>query len=156
MEQNTALANVDSWGEVIEDRISFSDEFQEQATAYCSMLADTVEEKAILYQAIANPEKRISDCIGQVINVRHIYLETVNVHQDDGQIVPAPRVVIIDDKGIGYQSVSLGVFRALKKLVAIFGEPQSWDGPLPLVVKQLTTGKNRTFTFDIAKPTASK
>jgi len=59
-------------------------------------------------------------------------------------------VVLIDDKGVSYQCVSLGIFSALKKVFAIFGTPDTWKKPIGIKVKTIDKGNNRNpMTFDL-------
>jgi hypothetical protein len=118
---------------------------------FCSMKADTPKAKASLFKAMNNPEKRIADCINEVINAKDLFCEVVQcTNKETGEITPCPRVVIIDDKGIGYQAVSLGVFSAFKKLIAVYGSP-TWATPLKLKVKQITKGDRKLLTFDVVE-----
>ena len=59
-----------------------------------------------------------------------------------------PRIVLIDDKGVAYVSVSLGIFGAVKKLIQVYGMP-TWSEPLPIIVKQKTKGVNTLLTLDV-------
>lgn len=121
-------------------------------TQFCSMVAETDEEKAQLFNVINNPEKRLADCINMTINAKHLYIEVVNcTNEETGEITACPRIVIIDEKGISYQAVSLGIYSALKKIIQIFGVPQNWKKSIPLEVKQVTKGTRKMLTLNIAK-----
>lgn len=128
---------------------SFADELQERNITFCSMQANTPREKAALFKAMNNPEKRIADCINMTIKVKDIFCETVQCVQEGTEEVEfVPRIVLIDDKGIGYQAVSLGVFSALKKLIQVFGTP-TWNEPIPVKVRQISKGNRQLLTFDV-------
>lgn len=121
---------------------------------YCSFVPQGPEDKKRLFKAMNNPEKRLADCINMTIKVQDIYSEiVVIVDQNTGEMIKAPRIVLIDADGVGYQCVSKGIFSALKKLIAIFGAP-TWEGGLPLTVKQITKGSGKNtrslLTFDVA------
>lgn len=121
-------------------------------TQFCSMTAETDEEKANLFNVINNPEKRLADCINMTINAKHLYIEVVNcTNEETGEQTACPRIVIIDDKGVSYQAVSLGIYSALKKAIQIFGVPQAWKKPIPLEVKQITKGTRKMLTLNIGK-----
>lgn len=124
-------------------------ELTTRTAQYCSMRPKTQEEKVKLYNAMNNPEKRLADCINEVITVKDVYVEAVNcTNRETGETQVCPRVVLIDDNGVGYQCVSIGIFSALKKIFAIFGEPNEWDAPLRLKVKQLTKGERKMLTLN--------
>lgn len=118
------------------------------AKSYCSMVPASDKEATTLFNATNNPDKRISDCINEVIEVKHVYCEEVVCKQKDtGELQICPRVVLIDAKGIGYQSVSFGIFSSLKKLISLKGEPKTWEKPVKIKVKQLNKGDRSILTF---------
>lgn len=120
-------------------------------TQFCSLKADTDEEKANLFNAINNPEKRLADCINMTITAKNLYIEVVNcTNEETGEVTACPRIVIIDDKGVSYQAVSLGIYSALKKVIQIFGAP-TWEKGIKLEVKQVTKGNKKMLTLNIAK-----
>ena len=142
--ESTALAPV-----VMDDNNHFIADLTGRQTTFCSLVANTPAEKAMMFKAMNNPEKRVGDCINMTINAKDLFCEVVNcVNQQTGEVQVCPRIVIIDDKGVGYQAVSLGVYSAIKKIIQVFGAP-SWDTPLPLVVKQITKGDRKLLTFDV-------
>ena len=119
--------------------------------SFSSLRAETDEEKANLFNAINNPEKRLADCINMTIKAKDLYIEVVNcTNEETGEVTACPRIVIIDDKGVAYQAVSLGIYSALKKVIQIFGAP-TWEKPIALAVKQVTKGTRKMLTLNIAK-----
>lgn len=154
-ESNTPFGNEHYNGETstavmtMDDNKNFIADLTSRQTTFCSLKANTPAEKAMLFKAMNNPEKRVGDCINMTINAKDLFCEVVNcVNQQTGEVQSCPRIVIIDDKGVGYQAVSLGVFSAIKKIIQVFGMP-SWETPLPLVVKQITKGERKLLTFDV-------
>ena len=120
-------------------------------TQFSSVVATTDEEKAKLYNAMNNPEKRLADCINMTINAKDLYVEVVNcTNKETGEVNACPRIVIIDDKGVSYQCVSIGIFSAFKKLIQVYGAP-TWEKPLKLMVKQITKGQLKMLTLDVVK-----
>lgn len=116
---------------------------------YCSMIAETEEQKTILYNAMNNPEKRIADCINETISVKEIFIEVVfPVNEKTGESNACPRIVLIDADGIGYQAVSLGLYGAIRKAISAFGEPNTWSAPRQFKVKQITKGEKKLLTLD--------
>jgi hypothetical protein len=119
--------------------------------SFSSLRAETDEEKASLFNAINNPEKRLADCINMTIKAKDLYIEVVNcTNEETGEVTACPRIVIIDEKGVSYQAVSLGIYSALKKVIQIFGAP-TWEKPIKLEVKQVTKGTRKMLTLNIAK-----
>lgn len=118
-------------------------------TQFCSMKAETDIEKANMFNAMNNPDKRLADCINMQIHAKDLYIEIVNcTNEETGETTACPRIVIIDDKGVSYQAVSLGIYSALKKVVQVFGAP-TWSKPVTLEVKQVTKGTRKMLTLNV-------
>ena len=128
---------------------SYVTDLENGSSFYTSMKGETVEEKSKLFNAMNNPDHRISDMIGKVIVIRDVFVEEVEMtNEETGEVVKAPRIVVIDIKGESYQAVSVGVMSAFKKLFKLFGPP-TWEKGIPLEVRQLKKGKNNILTFSI-------
>lgn len=120
------------------------------AACYSSLKTGTLEEKAIYYNAISDPEFRIADKVGEIINVKDIYIELIDMTNDEtGEVNKAPRVILIDTDGHSYSCVSMGIFNSLRRLVQVFGAP-TWEQGLAVKVKQIAVNKNRVFTLTMA------
>lgn len=133
------------------DGVSLIADLTNAQTAYCSLQATDDRSRATLYNATNSTQERIGDHINEVITVAHIYVEAVNcTNRETGEIKACPRVVLITDKGVGYQAVSLGVYSSVKKLIQIYGEPGDWKAPIRLKIKQLTRGEYKILTLEIA------
>ena len=118
-------------------------------TQFTSVTAETEEARARLYNAMNNPDKRIGDCINMTINAKDLYIEVVNcTNTETGEVTACPRIVIIDDKGVSYQAVSIGIYSALKKLIQVYGAP-TWEKPIKLEVKQVTKGDRKMLTLNV-------
>ena len=103
-----------------------------RTVSYCSFVPTTQKEKAQLYNATNNTSKRVKDLVNTEINLRK-----------------CPRIVLIDDENTGYVCVSVGIFSALKKLFTIFGEPSTWEEPVRIRFRQVSTSNNKSvLTFD--------
>lgn len=118
---------------------------------YCTMKAEDRKAKATLYNACANP-KKLSDCINIPIKMIHFYVEVIQcANKDSGEIVSVPRVVIIDEKGNGYQAVSVGIYNAIKRIVSMFGNPADWDAPVTVTTQNVDLGGGQhTYNLIIA------
>lgn len=120
--------------------------------SYSSWNPQTMEEKAAFFNAINSSSKRLKEMVNTKINLKHVYAETVDfINQESGEVTPGVRIVFIDDKGISYQASSRGIFSSLKKLFAIYGEPEAWDKPITIKIKEVSKGANRNvLIFEIA------
>lgn len=130
---------------------SLSNDVTSVVNQFTTMKAETPEQKVELFNAINNPENRLSDCINMTIKVKDLYIEVVECTNDEtGEVTSCPRIVIIDDEGKSYQCVSVGIYSALKKAIQIFGAP-TWHDPIPFMVKQVTKGNRKMLTLNVAK-----
>lgn len=118
--------------------------------SYASFVAETKEQKMALYNALMNADERLGDHINETIELKEVIIEKIElVDEDTGEVVVAPRTVVIDSKGKAYEAVSVGVFSALKRIINIFGEPSAWDTPIKVKIIQKTIKKNKMLTLEI-------
>ena len=121
----------------------------DKVTMFTSMSAETADEKKALFNAMNNPEKRVADMIGKQIAIRDVFVESVDmVNEETGEVTIAPRIVLVDTKGVSYQSVSTGIFSALKKMFQIFGMP-TWENGIKTEVAQIQKGKRNILTLRV-------
>ncbi len=121
-------------------------------TSYSSLKTDSMADKAKFYNVMNNPEKRVSEMIGKTIILKDVFVEVIElINQETGETSTCPRTVLIDDKGIGYQAVSVGVFSAIKKLFDVYGTPEKWTEPLPIEVRQISKNTRNILTFKIVE-----
>lgn len=119
---------------------------------YCSIKPQTEEDEILLFNAMNNPKYRLKDFINKTIEVKDVFCEMVNcVNKETGEVNSAPRIVLIDPKGVGYQCVSLGIFSAIKKIFSIKGDPSTWKKPIKIEVQQITKGVNSMLTINMIK-----
>lgn len=131
---------------IIDVRDAMSAEGQ---SAYSSLKSGTIKEKAVLYNAMSNPEHKVGDYINQTIKIKDVYVEAIEMTDEDtNEVFTAPRIVLIDTEGSTYQAVSKGIFNALTRLIRTFGEP-TWEDGLPCIVRQISLGKNQMLTLEV-------
>lgn len=132
-----------------EDFASSLIESNKNKSVFCSLPMDTAEQKKLAFNVMGNPEKKISDAVNLTIEVTDIYCETAQVmDQNTGELRDMPRIVLIDKDGHSYQSVSFGIYRAVCRLISIFGVPH-WDEPIPITVKRVGAKDKQTYTLAI-------
>lgn len=136
---------------VMEDDNNFIHDLTAPAEAcYCSVVANTPEEKKALYNATNAPSDRLKSMINKPINVKDVFVEVVTcVNRDTGEVRKCPRTVLIDDKGNSYTAVSLGVFSALRKLFSIFGTPDTWGKPMKITPIGVQKDKYEILTLSV-------
>lgn len=118
------------------------------SAGYCSLQAADDQARVTLYNACSSP-KSVADMINKQIKLLHIFVEVIQVtSEQSGEIVNVPRVILIDDHGIGYQAVSIGMYNSVKRLIATFGDPASWKKPHTVEIQNVSL-KNGQHTFNL-------
>ena len=118
--------------------------------SYCSFTAGTTKEKAMLFNGMNNPDAKLSDEVNQVIAVKEIYAEMVDLADEEtGEITTVPRVVLFDAEGKSHQAMSIGIFKAVKKLLDVFGEPSQWEEPIKVKIKNQSIKERKMLTFEV-------
>lgn len=121
-----------------------------QKPAYCSIVAESFDDKAKIFNAMSSPDERLRNHINEIIKIRDVYCEIVEcVNKDTSETSEAPRVVLIDTEGKSYQCVSSGIFNSLKRLFTVFGMP-TWEKGVPCKVKQVSNGERQILTLVVA------
>ena len=142
----TAVANANVFSD---DDFNIVADMTTAKTQFTSMVAETDEAKAKLFNAMNNPDERLADNINRQIKAKDLYIEVVNcTNTETGEVTACPRIVIIDDKGKSYQAVSIGIYSALKKVIQVYGVP-TWQKPITLEVKQVTKGERKMLTLNV-------
>ena len=148
--QEVVLSGIES--EIVETGIreyDVSELMGGEAQAFCSIDAVDPETKAIVFNAANNPDHKVKDFVNKTINVKDIYAEIIEIaNEETGEITKVPRIVLIDAAGLAYECVSVGMYSAIRKLVAIYGAP-TWEPPLTVTVKQKSVGKGSMYTLQM-------
>lgn len=128
----------------------------EENPSYTSMALGTMDEKKAFYNAVENPENKLSEFINKKITFSNVSMEAITIADKDDAGVPIPgtekptiKTVLVTPEGVGIISTSMGVARSLYGMFNIFGTPDTWDTPMTVEVKQVDIGKNRTFKLKV-------
>ena len=111
---------------------------------YCSKLAETETEKKELFNALESCDALLNDCVGQEINIKDIYVEEKQViDETTGELKVKYRTILFDKSGQTYATGSYGIYNILKKIVQIYGLPESWEKPLVVKVAKRPIGNGK-------------
>lgn len=118
---------------------------------YMSFVANTVEEKMAVYNAINSPDHKVSDMINKVIKMKDCVLVEVNLADEEtGEARDGVRSIIIDVNGETYAATSNGIYNSLRNIKAIFGTLHFEEG-IDLMVVQISTKKGSTLSIKLGK-----
>lgn len=111
---------------------------------YCSKVAETEKEKKELFNALESCDALLNDCVGQEINIKDMYVEEKQVIDDEtGDVKTKYRTILFDENGQTYATGSYGIYNVLKKIVQIYGLPESWEKPLKVKVAKRPIGNGK-------------
>lgn len=135
---------------MVSEEMDFAGELTgEVQTQFCSMRAETPEEKVTLFNALNNANNKIRDNVNKELMIKDVYVEKVFcIDEKTGEKTCCPRTVLIDENGEGYTAVSIGVFSSLKKLFQIFGVP-TWEKPVCIVPKLVNKDSKSITTLSV-------
>lgn len=124
--------------------------------AYTSMDVTTPQGKKKLYHITNHPDYNISDFINKTISIVDIYVDVnprLNKDTDSGNFgtyEDKPRTVLIDTDGKSYVAgVSIGIFNAVREILRIFGDPNTWPEPLDVMPVLVRTPKGNMLSLEI-------
>lgn len=111
---------------------------------YCSKRAENVEEKKELFNALESCDAVLNDCVGQEIEIQDIYVEEKQVTDEEtGELKSKFRSILFDANGQTYATGSYGIYNVLRKIVSIYGLPDSWKEPLKVKVSKKSIGNGK-------------
>ena len=123
----------------------------ESPAPYVSFRPETASEKARLYRAMTTPDHKVADCINQVVRLTDVYVERVEVaDQETGEVALVPRVVLFDADGKTYAATSRGIANSLERLFMVYGQPH-WTEAIPVKIQQVQNGARRFFTLVVVE-----
>lgn len=113
---------------------------------YASFDITTMEGKKRFFNATSNSDVALKEAANKTINVVDICIQPQQmVRKETGEYYDAWKVVLIDDAGVSYYAVSIGVYNTLKDIIRLCGLPDSWEEPvamMPIIVS--SNGNNIT------------
>lgn len=83
------------------------------------------------------------ELLGQSFPLTYWQVSSVEIMRDDGELIPAKRVVLLDSQGNAYGFTSDGVYGTLRLLVHKLG-PGPYDPPILITVRERQTRSKRT------------
>lgn len=129
---------------------NIQNDLTEQNNFYSSLIPKDKKEETILFNAINNPDYKISDFINTEIVVQNVICEMVQcTNKESGELQSVPRIILITPNNETYQAVSVGIYNSMKKVFAIKGLPETWEEPIKIKIQQVTRGERKMLTFTL-------
>ena len=113
---------------------------------YTTLDVSTMSGKKTLYSA-TNASVLLRDYMETPIAIVNITFAPSEISDEDGNPLTTLGVFLTDENGTTYSSTSTGVLKSAMRILANFGEPTEWGGPLTVVCKETNTSKGRRYKF---------
>ena len=110
---------------------------------FCSKIAKNDTEKKELFNALESCDVLLNDCVGQEIEMKDLYIEEKNIVDENGEQKIKYRTIIFDANGQTYATGSYGIYNILKKIITIYGLPNTWEQPLKVKVAKRAIGNGK-------------
>ena len=111
---------------------------------YCSKVTKTEKEKKELFNALESCDALLNDCVGQEIEIKDMYVEEKQVVDDETREIKTKyRTILFDKSGQTYATGSYGIYNVMKKIVGIYGLPETWENPLKVKVAKRKIKDNK-------------
>ena len=111
---------------------------------YCSKAVESEEDKKELFNALETCDALLNDCVGTEIEIKDIYVEEREVvDEETGELKKKYRTILFDASGQTYATGSYGIYNIIKKIVTIYGLPETWANPLKVKVAKRPIGNGK-------------
>lgn len=111
---------------------------------YCSKTVESEEDKKELFNALETCDALLNDCVGTEIEIKDIYVEEREVvDEETGELKKKYRTILFDASGQTYATGSYGIYNIIKKIVTIYGLPETWANPLKVKVAKRPIGNGK-------------
>lgn len=111
---------------------------------YCSKTVESEEDKKELFNALETCDALLNDCVGTEIEIKDIYVEEREVvDEETGELKKKYRTILFDASGQTYATGSYGIYNIIKKIVTIYGLPETWENPLKVKVAKRPIGNGK-------------
>lgn len=122
-----------------------------QATVYSTFQGDDFDTKIALLEAVTNSEP-IAENLNKRIDIVNLVIQPVEMADEQtGEMREVPRVILIDENGVAYHAISMGIYRAVETVLGIVGQPHTWPHPLPVKLVREGKAPRAYFTIKNAK-----
>ncbi len=139
MQQANALANGNGFAQKIVQEVN-------EQGFYTTLDIETMDGKKKLYSA-TNACDLLREYMETPLHIVAITFSPSEISDEDGNPITTLGVYLTDENGQTYSSTSTGVLKSAMRILAQFGEPETWGGALTLVCKETNTSKGRRYKF---------
>lgn len=114
-----------------------------------SLTLDTIEDKKKMFNAMNATDYSLSEHLEQPIRVVDYLIHDCEIADDNGEKQETKRLVLFDEDGKTYSTVSNSAYDSFGKIVTIFGEPSEWNGELSIKASEKKSRKYKFITLEV-------
>ena len=118
-------------------------------TIVTSLTLDTIEDKKKMFNAMNATDYSLSEHLEQPIKVVDYLIHDCEIADDNGEKQETKRLVLFDEDGKTYSTVSNSAYDSFGKIVTIFGEPSEWNGELSIKASEKKSRKYKFITLEV-------
>lgn len=132
------------------NEITIFNAMNEGVQSYCSVPATSPEAATMIFNAMNNADEGVSDMINQNIVVSGLFVQkAMMADENTGEAKEAPKIVIFDNEGTTYATISQGMYNAFCNVCSLIGSPESWVSPIVIKILQKKVKKGSMLTFEV-------
>lgn len=122
-----------------------------QKPFYCSVKVETNEDKKKLFNALETCDQLLNNCVGQKIKIKDIYVEQyLKQDEESEEATTHYRTILFADDDKTYVSTSYGIYNTLRKIIGVYGTPDTWTEPVEVEVAKRPLGNGKSvLTFKL-------
>lgn len=113
-------------------------------TIVTSLTLSSIEDKKKMFNAMNATDFSLSDYLDEAIHVTDYLIHDCEIADDNGEKQETKRLVLFDEDGKTFSTVSNSAYDSFGKIVTIFGEPSEWNGEITI---KATEKKSRKYKF---------
>lgn len=113
-------------------------------TIVTSLTLASIEDKKKMFNAMNATDFSLSDHFDEPIHVVDYLIHDCEIEDDNGEKQDTKRLVLFDEDGKTYSTVSNSAYDSFGKIITIFGEPSDWKGEISI---KATEKKSRKYKF---------
>lgn len=122
----------------------------DQAGFYTSLQLTTQKDKLNMLKVISASQPMV-DHVGEKIAIKDVIITTAEFTDDEtGEFTTGLRTTVIDPDGNAFHAASKGIALAMRTVFGVLGQPQEWEEPYEVVIREGRKGKYRFLTLDPA------
>lgn len=118
-------------------------------TIVTSLTLDTIEDKKKMFNAMNATDYSLSEHLEQPIKVVDYLIHDCEIADDNGEKQETKRLVLFDEDGKTYSTVSNSAYDSFGKIVTIFGEPSEWNGELSIKASEKKSRKYKFIALEV-------